>query len=486
MDTIQAACAQLAGHQDRYVQKLSEVIEQADRQRDIECGKIQARLSKATSEIKTLRSELKRTRRQVEDLKAEVAEQTARTAELLHEQYSPKSETAKAKRRQGAMRADDQREGSDPALSRQFKSYAAVLPPRPRNRNGRGAKNWDSLERIEVPMEFPETCPCGCGGTIRNYDIDEKREVIPAKFYIAVRKYPRYRCRKDDVTVGTLFKPTLMPGVTSGTSMLAYLVTMRYGWGMPMYRIENMLNHSGITYHRATMCKQIGRLAAELWHVTSELQRHTLDDASRIFFDETVLKILRPGEGKTGHSYMYAAHRDDSSFGGNAPRSTMFFHRTSRSMAHIHGILGGKSLIVQHDGYAGYGRLGQLGTEVENIVSVECWVHARRNFIKAAQRMKSILPNEVVEIMSQIFEIESVLRGRTPDARLAYRKERSEEVIQRLYFRLRELSSSTLKQDRLRKAINYTLERWDSLTLRLCRILCLTRFFTPLGSGLRT
>ncbi|WP_143540108.1 hypothetical protein [Rhodovulum sulfidophilum] len=106
MDTIQAACAQLAGHRDRYVQKLSEVIEQADRQRDIEYGKIQARLSKATSEIKTLRSELKRTRRQVEDLKAEVAEQTARTVELLREQYSPKSETAKAKRRQGAMRAD--------------------------------------------------------------------------------------------------------------------------------------------------------------------------------------------------------------------------------------------------------------------------------------------------------------------------------------------------------------------------------------------
>lgn len=467
MDTIQAACAQLAGHQDRYVQELSEVIERADRQRDNEYDKLRARLSKATSEIKTLRSELKRTRSQVEDLTTQVADQAARTVELLHEQYSPKSESTKAKRRQGVMRTDGQSEGGNPSFSGQIKKFSVAPPPRPRNRNGRGAKNWEGLERIEIPMDFPKTCPCGCGGTIRSFYPDEKREVIPAKFYIAVRRYPRYRCRKDDVTVGTLYKPTLMPGVTSGTSMLAYLVTMRYGWGMPMYRIENMLNHSGTTYHRATMCKQIGRLAAELGHVTSELQRHTLDDASRIFFDETVLKILRPGEGKTGQSYMYAAHRDDSSFGGNAPRSTVFFHRTSRSMAHIHGILGGKSLIVQHDGYAGYGRLGQPGSDVENIVSVECWVHARRNFIKAAQTMESNLPNEVVEMMAELFDVESILRGQTPAARLTYRKERSQAVVQKLYSRLRGMSSRTLQKDRLGKAINYTLERWNSLTLFL-------------------
>ncbi|WP_158972054.1 IS66 family transposase [Chachezhania sediminis] len=464
MDIIQAACAQLAGHQDGYVQRLTEVIEQADRKRDNEYGKLQARLSKATSEIKALRSELKRTRRQVEDLNAKVAEQTARTVELLHEQYSPKSETEKAKRRQEAMRADDQCEGSGPAFPRQLKSYAAVLPPRPRNRNGRGAKNWDGLERVEVPMEFPETCPCGCGGAIRNYDIDEKREVAPAKYYIAVRKYPRYRCRKEDVTVGTLYKPTLMPGSTSGTSMLAYLVTMRYGWGMPLYRIENMLNHSGITYYRSTMCKQIRRLGIQLKHVMAELERHTLDDALRIFFDETVLKIQRPGEGKTANSYMYAAHRDDSPFGGNAPRSTVYFHRASRSMTHIHGILGGKSLIVQHDGYAGCGRLGQMGTDVANIVSVECWVHARRKFIKAAKQMNSSLPNGVVEIMSELFEVESILQGQTPDARLTYRREISEEVVQRLHSRLQEASAGTLQRDELGKAINYTLERWESLT----------------------
>jgi transposase-like protein len=105
--------------------------------------------------------------------------------------------------------------------------------------------------------------------------------------------------------------------------MLAYLVTMRFGWGMPWYRIENMLNHDGIIFHRATMCKQVGRLGNAIGSVFGELERHTLDHAARIFIDETPIKILRPGTGKTGQSYMYAAHRDDSSFGGNAPRSSV-------------------------------------------------------------------------------------------------------------------------------------------------------------------
>ncbi|WP_330629379.1 hypothetical protein RPE78_17480 (plasmid) [Thioclava litoralis] len=76
-----------------------------------------------------LKREATRRLREVEDLNAEVAAQTARTVEFLHEQYSPKSETVKAKRRQGAMRADDQRVESDPALSRRLKSYAVVPPP---------------------------------------------------------------------------------------------------------------------------------------------------------------------------------------------------------------------------------------------------------------------------------------------------------------------------------------------------------------------
>ncbi len=316
-------------------------------------------------------------------------------------------------------------------------------------------------------MDFPKTCPCGCGGTIRTYDIDEKREVIPAKFYVAVRKYPRYRCRDQGVTIGTLYKPTLMPGLTSGSSMLAYLVTMRFGWGMPWYRIENMLNHDGITYHRATMCNQVAGLVKALDGVREALSRHTLDDAQRVFIDETPIKILRPGTGKTGQAFMYAVHRDDSPFGGNAPRSTIFFHRTSRAMAHIHGILSGQSLIAQHDGYSGYGRLGGRRTNVENITSVDCWVHARRNFIKAAQTTKSVLADELVGRIAELFEIEDVIRGRPPDARLSYRKDRSAPIIRELRPRLEAIYAEVQRKGRLEKAINYTLKRWDALTLFL-------------------
>lgn len=362
---------------------------------------------------------------QIKSLRAEIAKQAERIKDLLDQQYGQKSEAKKRGKGKPQSGSEDQSDDTSPS---RFRDFAEKKPKKPRNINGRGTKNWGNLDRIEVEMDFPETCPCGCGGTIRSYDIDEKREVIPAKFYIAVRKYPRYRCRNESVTIGTLYKPSLMPGLTVGTSILAYLVTMRFGWGMPWYRIENMLNHAGTTYHRATMCKQIGRLASTLERVSAELMRHTLDEAQRVFVDETPIKILRPGTGKTGQAFMYAVHRDDSSFGGNAPRSTVYFHRLSRSMEHIHGILAGKSLIVQHDGYPGYGRLGQPGTDVEDSTSVDCWIHTRRNFIKTARTTGSKFAEEIVERIAELYKVEDIIRGWPPDSRLSYRKDRSTSV----------------------------------------------------------
>ncbi|RVV99908.1 hypothetical protein EKE94_04400 [Mesobaculum littorinae] len=71
MDIIQAACAQLAGHQDRYVQDLSDTIKQADRQRDDEFVKLKARLSTATAETKVLHAALKRKEAQLKNFQRE-------------------------------------------------------------------------------------------------------------------------------------------------------------------------------------------------------------------------------------------------------------------------------------------------------------------------------------------------------------------------------------------------------------------------------
>lgn len=132
-------------------------------------------------------------------------------------------------------------------------------------------------------------------------------------------------------------------------------------------------------------------------------------------------------------------------------------------MAHIHNILSGKSLIAQHDGYVRYGRMGQSGTEVAGIVSVDCWVHARRNFIKVARTTNSASVNEVLELMDELYEVEDVIRGCLPDARLSFRKDNSAPIIRKLRSRLRQLYAEVQQKSSLGKAINYTLERWISL-----------------------
>ncbi len=151
-----------------------------------------ADLSAATTLATKRSGELTHLKAQVRSLKAEVAKQAERIAELLHEQFSPKSETTDTRRRRSSTDQDEDNHPNEVSSHGKAKDFSAEKPKKPRNTNGRAPKNWDNLEHIEIEMGFPETCTCGCGGPIRDYDVDEKREVIPAKFYVAVRKYPRY------------------------------------------------------------------------------------------------------------------------------------------------------------------------------------------------------------------------------------------------------------------------------------------------------
>ncbi|MDP2520904.1 IS66 family transposase [Shimia thalassica] len=416
--------------------------------------------TKRSGEVTHLKSEIR-------TLRNEIAKKDERIKELLHTQHGQKSETAKAQRGDQTLNtSSDANTGETPKSNRPF-NYSGSKLSKPRNKSGRRPKNWDNLERIEIDMDFPETCPCGCGGSIRSWDVDEKREVIPAKVFVAVRKLPRYRCRKDETIIGSLYKPTLVSGINSGTSMLAYLVTMRFGWGMPWYRIENKLNHEGIVFRRSTMCAQVNKLAKALEGVFTALERHTLDDAQRVFFDETPLKIQRPGTGKTGQAFMYAGHRDDSPYGGNAPRATVYYYRPTRAMTHIHEIFSGKTLIAQHDGYAGYNRLGNAGTDVSGILSVECWVHTRRNFIKAARVASSPLANEITKQIDKLYIIEEEIRGWPPDRRVKHRQSQSTPIIEEIWSRLNKVSPSVPQKSTLGKAIRYALERRCSLELFL-------------------
>ncbi len=70
---------------------------------------------------------------QVQALKAEMTKQAQRIAELLHEQFSPKSETGAAQDRRKKSQKDNEGDPSHEGTGSQNKSFAAERPKKPRD-----------------------------------------------------------------------------------------------------------------------------------------------------------------------------------------------------------------------------------------------------------------------------------------------------------------------------------------------------------------
>lgn len=341
-------------------------------------------------------------------------------------------------------------------------------PAVPRYRNGRGKREFPkNLERREIYMGTPnKECPCGCGGGIRGYDINETLEVIPARHFVAVRQYPRYRCRVKNKVVGTPFIPRIFPQTTMSNSVLASAMTMRFGWQLPWYRQENILKANGVDVNRSTLMKWSNRAATEaLLPIYEMLKSELQQNSPRLFMDETTVPMLTPGKGKTSTSYMFALHRDDRSFGGNLPPIVLYCPSRTRAMYKIHELLNGVSAIVQTDAYAGYGQLGRQGTGVEGIISPKCWAHTRRHFTKEYEFNGTEDAKIVVGMIAELYAEEEKIRGKLPIVREAHRRKYSAPILSRLKAFLDECSDRHLKNGRMAKAINYAQKHWADLVL---------------------
>ena len=335
-----------------------------------------------------------------------------------------------------------------------------------RNRNGRGRREFPkNLKRRDIYMDTPDKkCPCGCGGSVLKYVPNETLEVIPARYYVAVRHYPKFRCRRADKIVGTRFIPRVFPQTTMSNSVLANAIFMRFGAHLPWYRQERLLSASGIRLNRSTLMKWSNRVATQaLLPLHEMMMNELLHNSTRLFVDETTIPMLAPGTGRTKTSYLFAVHRDDRSFGGSLPSIVLYYPSKTRAMYRIHELLGGVTAIVQTDAYAGYGQLGRQGTSVEAISNPKCWAHARRHFTDEYEFNKTEDARKVIQMIAELYAEEEKIRGKPPLVREAHRRQHSVPILDRLEAFLRECAARHLSRSGIAKAVKYAQRHWPDL-----------------------
>jgi transposase len=318
----------------------------------------------------------------------------------------------------------------------------------------------DHLPRESVVHPPAASCP-QCGGEVRvlGEDKSEVLEYVPGHFKIIEHVRPKVSCRCCE-TIHQAPPPALpIERGRPGPGLLAHILVAKYCDHLPLYRQAEIYARDGIELGRSTMAGWVGRAAWELRPVIAAIGAHVLA-ADKIHGDDTPVRVLAPGTGKTATGRLWVYVRDERPWTGSAPPAALYCYSADRGGAHPRRHLEGFRGVLQADGYAGFNGLYKAGVVVE----VACWAHVRRKFFDIHKADNSPLARLALERIGALYGVEAEARGCPPELRRSIRQVRAGPLLDELRQWLEATLSRISAKSEIAIAIRYALTRWTPLT----------------------
>ncbi len=316
------------------------------------------------------------------------------------------------------------------------------------------------LPRVEERIE-PSSCACGeCGAQMHciGEEVSEKLDIQPIEFFVRRVIRPKYACRACESVVTAPTLPSIIERGIAAPGLLAHVLVSKYADHLPLYRQSQMLARSGVTLPVSTLAAWVGAVGVALQPLVDALRKQ-LHGARVIHADETPVRMLDPGAGKTRTAYLFAYRRGETA----EPPIIVFDFATNRSGRHARDFLTGYGGALVVDDYAGYKSLFQSTPMRE----VGCWAHVRRNFFELHAANQSTIAAETLTRIGALYAIERAAQAMTPAERLAYRQEHAQPKVDDLLAWLSALRPKVNGGSATAKAIDYLLRREVAFTAYL-------------------
>jgi transposase len=323
------------------------------------------------------------------------------------------------------------------------------------------------LPRERIVHEPAPACAC-CGSTVLRKlgeDVTELLEYVPSSFKVIQLVRPKLSCRACETIVQAPLPSLPIERGRPGPGLLAHVAVAKYADGLPLYRQSAIYAREGIDLDRSTLADWVGRMAALLDPLVQAIGRHVCA-GSVLHADDTTVKVLAPGQGRTRIGRLWAVVRDERAFGGAATPAAFYRYSPDRRAEHAQALLGSCRGFLHADGYAGFNSLFAEDPKSgqPRLTEVACWAHARRNIYEVYESTASPLAKEALERIAELFEIETRINGRAPQERLAVRQQEAVPLLHKLESYLNNALRQISGKSTLAKAIRYALSRWIALT----------------------
>lgn len=403
---------------------------------------------------------------EVATLRAELKQQKAIISELLKRLYSSKSEQMDASQLMLLLSEDDVKKpdaaghgGQEP------EGDSKTCKPRAKRSNklSDSLRGLPSIERVVVA---PEVAANPDAYRLIGEEVSERLHVSPQSFTREIIRRQTHVKRGDlDVApVTPALDPCLLPGSVLTPSLGAMLLTEKFCYHQPFYRMEWRLRAThGIELRRDLMCSWHNHMASMLLPLHERL-KEKMRAGNYLKVDETPIRCLEPGHGKTIQGYLWTYHHPEhgvlfdwhNSRGGDCLKEVLIDEVNAANSFGGH---------LQSDGYSAY-RAFMASHPGLNIQPVSCLAHIRRKFVEAREDQPRISAWVLIQI-GKIYELEARLRLRGAGSELRRRARRRWSL--RRYQHLIRLTRHLILRHRitprspLGKALHYAHDQWPHL-----------------------
>jgi len=235
---------------------------------------------------------------------------------------------------------------------------------------------------------------------------------------------------------------------------------------LPFYRQSQIYEREDVELSRSTMTSWASNCVELLEPLVDEIRKAVLT-AEQIHGDDTIVKVLAPGLGKTKTGRIWTYVRDGRPHGDiTTPPAACYFYSPDRKGERPRTHLQNFSGILHADAYAGYDQLYAMRDEEGHakITEAACWAHTRRKFYEVTQTSNQAnIAEHALESIAEIYEIEENIKGLQPDKRQEIRQAQTKELVEKLFNNWKKYKNDLPKKSPTAKAIAYALNNQVAL-----------------------
>lgn len=329
---------------------------------------------------------------------------------------------------------------------------------------GHGPREQPSLpirEEVHLLEEADQVCP-KCGEALHpiegQFEESELIDLVDVKYELRKILRQKYRCTDSACQHIDTALPTddrLMPGGRYSIDFAVHVIDRKYNFHMPLTRQAKSMKADGLAVSSNTLWDLIWHSACLLEPTWQALRDHQLQQ-SVMGADESRWRLLDK-KGKAKPQIIGLTTLD----------GVYYDFRMDKRAETVSEVLGDFAGMLVVDGISIYPAVRQRhhdghinGTRDGPAFQIaNCWVHARRNFIKA--EVDFVEASEMLDMIARLYQIVGAAEeAGLPDDERNYWVDGALAAIKEWLVTTRPLPGSSLEQ-----AIGYMDKHWKGLTV---------------------